>query len=255
MKYTLNEAITRINQTLNYPAITYQDISVFLDQAIAELNTSLHIDIDRISSLVKQFQGSFNLDPLIPLEEMPNSTTTIPTVETKPCWYDPETKKFKVSINNVWYTYDKIYAMYNNSGDIRFFQSIKITESVLYWGQFNTYDIGEFDLTTILPTNWITLFLIPYVCFKYSVRDGDNGSLFSEEFQQGFQQLQDAYDVPSNVLLSSVAELPAYTETVKNYLPNLNVMIKPKAIYNSMLHDRNVMATYGGVFDNGGWGI
>lgn len=254
MKYTLNEAITRINQTLNYPSATYEDLAVFFDQAISELNTSLHIAIDPISRLVQQAQSDATKEPLIVLTAQPNATTTIPTTETKPCWYDTTTKTFKVFQNNEWLEYPRVYGVYQ-SDEFKFYQTVKITETVIYWGPMNEYDIGDFNLTTILPINWITLFLIPYVCFKYAVRDGDNGALYSEEFQQGFQQLQDAYDIPSVVNLVDVADLSAYRDLVTDNLPNLDKLVRTKAITESMLHDRQVMPTYGGMFDNGGWGL
>ena len=255
MKYTLNEAITRINQTLNYPSATYEDLAVFFDQAIAELNTSLHIAIDPISRLIYQAQKDIATEPLIVLTRQPDSITTIPTTETKPCWYDTTAETFKVFQNDKWLECPRVYGVYYTTDGPKYYQTVKITVTIIYWGLMNEYDIGDFNLTTILPINWITLFLIPYVCFKYSVRDGDNGALYSEEFQQGFQQLQDAYDIPSTVNLADVADLPAYRDLVTDNLPNLNKLVRTKAITESMLHDRQVMPTYGGMFDNGGWGL
>ena len=52
MEFTLSNCIDRINQILNYPSLTYDDVSAFFDQAIAELNTNLHIGLRSISECI-----------------------------------------------------------------------------------------------------------------------------------------------------------------------------------------------------------
>ena len=41
----LTDALSNINLALNYPALTYDDIKLYFDMAIAELNTTLHTSI------------------------------------------------------------------------------------------------------------------------------------------------------------------------------------------------------------------
>jgi hypothetical protein len=52
MKLTLNDVMKRINQILNYPSVSYDDISHFFDHAIAELNTVLKTGIPSVSEMV-----------------------------------------------------------------------------------------------------------------------------------------------------------------------------------------------------------
>lgn len=257
MSYTLNEYIIRVNQILNYPSVAYQDIAVFLDQAIAELNTSLNISLPFVSNIVNNYTENVKLEPVVVLSSPPDSTTVIPVDDTNSnYYYDTTVKKYIVKRYPEGTYFDIIYAVYHNTdGSIEYYISVKISEMVHFWGKYDYNDFTQYDLNQIVPTNWIILFLIPYVCFKYIVRDGSNGALYSEEFQQGFQQLQNSYDVPSKVMLSEVANLPAYKEDVKKHLPYLNVKVETKAITENMLHSRTVLPTYGGIFDNGGWGI
>ena len=72
--------------------------------------------------------------------------------------------------------------------------------------------------------------------------------------QQGFQQLQDTYDVPAKVQLSIYADRPAYTSLVEKHLPNLNVIVGTRAIYEDMKHGRSLNSIYGNMFDRGGFG-
>ena len=109
-------------------------------------------------------------------------------------------------------------------------------------------------LTNYLPTNWIILFLIPYVCYKYSIREGMDPGVFSEELTQCFQQLQESYDVRETVRLSDVAGKFAYTKQVEENLPDLNKEVPTRAIYDSMKVRRAINATYRDFYD-GGWGL
>ena len=111
----------------------------------------------------------------------------------------------------------------------------------------------ELNLLDYLPFDWITLYLIPYVCFKHSVRDGSSGSHFLEDMQQGYQQLQKSYDIPCSVTLTQQAGKVAYTADVEENLPNLNISIPTRAIYDDMKIDRVVASQFTGLYDNGGW--
>ena len=71
MKFTLSECVDRINQTLNFPSVAYEDISLFFDQAIAELNTTLHIQIRPISELVKNYTNNVKFPNLVLLKTDP----------------------------------------------------------------------------------------------------------------------------------------------------------------------------------------
>jgi hypothetical protein len=115
--------------------------------------------------------------------------------------------------------------------------------------------LNDFDLAMYLPTDWIVLFLIPYVCFKTAVRDGSSGSLYNEEYVQGFQQLQTSYNVPNFVELSKVAHLPAYTAMVKANLNNLNKRIPTRAVYDSMKIGNAIFPEYEYTTTRGGWGF
>lgn len=259
MKYTLSECIERINQNLNYPSISYEDIVIFLDQAIAELNTSLHIQIRPISYLTKNYTNNVKPEPVVVLKAPPTSATLIPTKQTAGLdhYYDTSRGLFKIKIGGEWVERNQLYGISwsTENGSSTLYKAVVLSNEAIFWGKVETTSPTQYDLTEILPTDWITLFLIPYVCFKYTVRDGDNGTLYAEEFSNGFQQLQNAYDVPSKVHLPSVAHLPAYTEDVKSNLGNLNISIPTRAILQNMLHGRTVKPSYGSVYDNGGWGI
>ena len=117
-------------------------------------------------------------------------------------------------------------------------------------------DVLNFDFTSYLAKDWIMLFLIPYVCYKYSVRDGDTGLLFSEEFSQGFQQLQNSFSVPSTVILNSVIGEPAYTNLIKNNLETLNKSVVTRAILEKYRVQRHLNAVYDDFYNHGGgWGL
>ena len=116
-------------------------------------------------------------------------------------------------------------------------------------------DYSSVNLTDYFPIDVINLYLIPYVCFKFTVRNGGDGSIFVDEFTQGFQQIQTSYDIPNFVVLSEQAGKLAYAADVEENLSNLNIKIPTRAIYDSMKIGDSFMPTYGGMYDNGGWGI
>jgi hypothetical protein len=113
----------------------------------------------------------------------------------------------------------------------------------------------EVDLCEYMPLDWWILFVIPYVCFKFAVRNGDDGALYSTEFSEGLQQLQTCYDVPNFVVLSEVAGDPVYTEIVQANLDTLSVKIPTKAIKNSMRIGNAIAPVFGNLYDVGGWNI
>lgn len=258
MKYTISQCVDTINQMLNYPSVSFEDIAVFFDQAVAELNTSLHIQIKPISYLRNNYTKTVQLTPLVKLTALPTASTQIPTSQTEgfDYYYDTSTKTYKVKLLD-WSDFPELYAVLHDpiSNKSLFFKAVKLSENTIFWGQTDAFNPNNYDLTEILPVDWIVLYLIPYVCFKQTVRDGSNGALFADEFTQGFQQLQNSYDIPSLIPLNTVAHLPAYLEDVQSNLAQLYKAIPPRAITQDMLHSRSVLPEYGNNFDNGGWGI
>lgn len=263
MKFTLDDCVTVINQILNYPSVAYTDISHFFDQAISELNSELHIGLRPISYLYSK--STFNLSnftDVIMLDSKP-----LPVVATNDknanVYFDTSTKKIMyLKGADTVHTAAKdqlfgVYAYFDENSESKevvreIYQTIIIGDNA-YWSAYGIMPTREVDLLEILPYDFITLFLIPYICFKYTVRDGDSGALYAEEFSNGFQQLQKSYDIPSFVVLSTQAGKPAYKEDVENNLDNLNIKVPTRAIYESMRVDKTFIATYGGIYDTGGW--
>lgn len=269
MKITISDCISRINQALNYPAISYEDVSHFFDQAIAELNTSLRIALPNVTEM--RFENTFRIsehEDTIPLNPAPNSSETatyvsnvenIGNLPTPPdgwpiryyCATNFLDRVFYIYKNGSWKPVQKAYGV-DSSG--RGYETVKAGEMAA-WREVPLETVTEFDLTTYLPTDWIILFLIPYVCFKFAVRNGDNGALFSDEFTQGFQQLQTSYNVPNTVTLSTVAHLPAYKQQVLDNIGNLNVKVTTRAISEKMRVPNGIRTISGATFMDGGWGI
>lgn len=259
----LTDALSNINLALNYPALTYDDIKLYFDMAIAELNTTLHTSIPTVSEMVDSFrqnvskpktnqivldvdpqQNDFaiDIDPALPVDGNPK------------CYYS-STDKCYYAWNNftkVYNSYTSLIGIYIREGEPEQYLSV-IYGTDVYWVKFET-DPENCDLIDYLPDEWVLLWLIPYVCFKYTVRDGGTAQTFAEEMQQGFQQLQDTYDVPAKVQLSIYADRPAYTSLVEKHLPNLNVIVGTRAIYEDMKHGRSLNSIYGNMFDRGGFG-
>ena len=265
--FTLSDCITRINQILNYPAYTYTDISHFFDQAISELNTSFKINIPLVSQMIDENRINVYEQPnLVVLETEPSSTVAdIPTgtsvdefTDLKKAYYNPTDFKFyKFDYKtSTWVSYDKVYGIYIGENGVRtLYQTVPLpTAGYAIWTHY-VEDITSLDLNKYLPNDWIILFLIPYTCFKTAVRDGNTGDLYSEEFTQGFQQLQTSYDVPNYTNLASVAHLPAYTPVVQENLSNLNTNIATRAVYDSMKIGNAILPVYEGFNTRGGWGF
>ena len=272
MEYTLANCIDTINQVLNYPSVDYNDISHFFDQAISELNTELNIGLRPISEIYKN--TSFNIEDLEYIVLLRESAGTYLTTDEYAMAYyvkDKDTGKITlyyrrtpseeavaVPEGKVLYAVcpqgtSTIHDKYLDAYDV--FQTVILGEYV-YWTPYEmTATPEKVILTNYLTRDWINLYLIPYVCFKYSARNGNSSVLYVEEFTQGFQQLQKSYDIPSFVKLNEQAGKEAYTQDVKENLPNINITIPTRAIYENMKTPRVITAQYGGMYDNGGWGL
>lgn len=266
MNFTISDCVSRINQALNYPSISYEDVSHFFDQAISELNTSLRISLPTITEmrLEHTFKVSERPNTVI-LKTDPNAdidvVNTEPTsaIEGKNIVYYVNEKYSKFSWGfyiwngTAWDFHKRAYAV--TPGGSCAYEAIPV-DTYAVWREIPYETVSEFSLTEYLPTDWIILFLIPYVCFKFAVRNGDNGALFSDEFTQGFQQLQTSYNVPNTVVLSTVAHKEAYRKIVKDNLSNLNIKVPTRAVFDSMKIPNGVRVVHGeGFFDSGGWGI
>lgn len=276
MKFTLNDCLSRINVILNYISASYEDTYPYFDQAIAELNTSLRIALPTVTEMVAEntfdickyanvvnltnFEPEFafvdsmqdlgSLDSVTPLPNIAvvgtNLHDSIFAVRTGANWASEE-----------YWTAKELYGISNPSdlfGDEQYYKVILLPPNTADWAKV-TSNLREFDLTDYMPMSWWTLFVIPYVCFKLSVRNGDSGNLFVDEFTQGFQQLQSSYAVPSSVRLSTVAGLPAYTNIVQNNVANLNAVVPTRAITEAMRVGIGIQSVFGGFYETGGWGI
>ena len=259
----LTDTLSNINLALNYPALTYEDIKLYFDMAISELNTTLHTSIPTVSTMIKEFRQKMSKikDNQIVLDVDPyqndfsiDVNPDTPADGNPKCYYNSKEKCYYAwnKFTKEYSTYPSLVGIYIRDGvPEKYISAIYGTD--VYWiKQEDNPD--DCDFIDYLPDDWILLWLIPYVCFKYTVRDGGTAQTFAEEMQQGFQQLQETYDVPSKVLLATYADKPAYTELVAKHLPNLNVKVYTRAIYDSMKHGRSVNAVYGNMFDRGGFG-
>jgi hypothetical protein len=259
----LTDALSNINLALNYPALAYTDIKLYFDMAIAELNTTLHTSIPMVSEMITIFRRKLSktTENSLVLTEDPRNNNFEIIVDplyfkdgTPKYFYNSESKVFYA-----WNPYTKSYApheslvgIYVRQGTPEKYVSV-VYNTAVYWAIQDTDTVDDCDLEDFLPNDWVLLWLIPYVCFKYSVRDGGSAQTFAEEMQQGFQQLQETYDVPSRVSLATYADKLAYRELVEDNIPNLNIKVPTKAIYESMKHPRESQAIYGNMFDRGGF--
>lgn len=270
MKFTLNECLARINQVLNYPAVSYEDIYHFFDQAIEELNTSLKIALPPVSEMVDE--NTFDIteqENLIRLIAVPAGPTGVVEAVTEiPEGFSEPTFRYFCKPNDFssrafykwngyeWVQFDKIYGMYvDATGSDSAYTLVPISSTQAVWAPVDVKRIQEFDLTEYLPKSWWTLFIIPYVCFKFAVRNGDSGELFADEFTQGFQQLQSSYSVPNTVTVNSVAGKLAYKDIVKEHLHHLGARVATRAIFDNMRVGTGIHSVFGGFYETGGWGI
>jgi hypothetical protein len=270
MKLTLDEVIQRINQVLNYPSVSYEDVYHFFDHAIAELDTILKVDIPSVSAMLIEFKDRLKTEGTTVLLSATPTNLAFDANYIAVFDESPDGSPDSLGIRG--------FAYVRNSGFYTYSPNFKIWKRVpTLYGEVPTspnefykayYDLnsdsaiwvksefkGELDLCDYMPADWWTLFVIPYVCFKFAVRDGDDGALYSTEFTQGLQQLQTSYDVPNSVVLSTVADLPAYRALVLSNIDNLNTKVVPRAITNRMRVGNAVPAIFGNMYSTGGWGI
>ena len=257
MKYTLSDCIITINQVLNYPSLSYEDVSHFFDQAISEINSELNIGLRPISEIYKE--SSLKLEDLgdaIILSSAPNYEITTDT--TADVYFNRELGQIMYKTGSEYKSTSKLYGMLPGyAGDTvnnQIWQTVFLNNNA-YWTPYESVPSRNVDLTQYLPYDWIVLFLIPYVCFKYDIRDGGTGTIYADDFSNGFQQLRNSYDVPYFVNLSEQAGKKAYQHDIETHLPNINITIPTRAIYEDMKIGRSIRAVYGSMYDRGGWGF
>lgn len=280
MKFTLNECVQRINQILNYPAVSYADISHFFDHAISELNTILRIGLPTVSEMVNDNTIDVTMqENTVMLTARPTNTTSITVFQdipnAKPTEGAPtfgiyypnkiveDGEVVSVSVIGAkyytwtglsWTSHDSLYGVTFEGATQTAYIATTVGGSA-FWVETPARHTLEIDLCEYLPLDWWMLFMIPYVCFKFAVRNGDDGALYSTEFSEGLQQLQTCYDVPNFVTLNTVAGNPIYTKIVQNNLNNLGVTVPTRAITEDMRIGNAVRPIYGNLYDVGGWGI
>lgn len=270
MKFTLSECVQRINQVLNYPSVTYEDISHFFDHAIAELNTSLRTAIPSVSEMVSDNTVDTSMQAnTVLLTTYPSNAVAMEarsTIPTEPPAVDEPmyvyyakdasmlNRAFYVWNGFNWTAYDTLYGVCFSGTKKSTFVATPLGLKA-YWVDVPVRRTLDFDLCEYLTMDWWTLFIIPYVCFKFAVRNGNDGDLYSSEFTQGFQQLQTSYDVPNFVKLSEVAGTPAYTNIVKENLNNLSRKVPTRAVTDSMRVGNAICAVFDNSYSKGGWGL
>lgn len=283
MKFTLSDCMQRINQILNYPSVSYEDISHFFDQAMTELNTILKVKLPLVNEMVYDNTMDISLQSnTVLLANKLTTSTTIQTLTQSPIDLElkPEdsyTIEGTTTITVPEFVYvatgdaglDRMYYVWNGISWIpyRTLYGVAFDGAQKYtyiaaafgnkaaWVESPAQRTLDFDLCDYMPMDWWILFVIPYVCFKFAVRNGDDGALYSTEFTEGLQQLQTCYDVPNFVKLSDVAGTVGYTEIVKKNLNNLNKTISTRVITEDMRVGNAIQAIFGSDFDRGGWGI
>ena len=260
--FTANKFAEYVNVALNYPAISFDDIRLFLDQAISEINTELHTSIPSVDTM--EHDAKAVLSDMNNLLELSSSEvgTSIPVLSSPPSglghrfYYDSTKNQYGVVKDGVYVYFDILYGVRLNDGVPTFYTAGQVlANNVRAWYKDDLSNPSNIDLENYFTDDWIKLFLVPYVAFKYSVRDGDTGRLFSEEFAQGFQQLRHSYNVPFQVILAMVAGKFAYKDDVAKNLPNLNKWVLTKAITMEMKNPQGVNATFRDFYDIGGFGI
>lgn len=261
MKFTIADCVVRLNQILNYPSLEYEDVSHFFDQAISELNSELHIGLRPISEIYRE--SSFKLEDLgdfvvLDKDPLPNNAY-LPIDDTTAQVYhssEDNTIRYKRGSDTEYVKTKKLYGLYSNhidGGIVNQFYQTVTAGNVSVWTAYEIVPNNEIDLTQYMPYDWVVLFLIPYVCFRYAVRDGDTGATYAEDFGNGFQQLRNSYNVPPTVNLAQQAGKKAYKKDVEEHLPNINIQIPTRAITEDMKVERNIRAEYGSMYDRGGW--
>ena len=262
MKMNMEDAVSYINQKLNYPSVAYEDLVVFFDQAVAELNTMLNISLEPISRLATLYTSVIDIPNIVELTDAEVNAgipvLTTPTSTTKFYYNSSDNKYYIKDLSGNWNAYDVIYGVTNlkyqanmnvSSYNYKLFKSWKLANNVM-WFPSDERAVSSFLLTDYIAYDWLMLFLIPYVCHSWTARDGGNTLLFAEEFNQGYMQLRKSYNVPTHVTLSECAHLPAYTNIVKEYLQEgvdwSTIKIHTKAITEDMKAPESVEEHYSG---------
>lgn len=261
MEFTLNDCISRINIALNYPSVAYEDIYPFLDQAIHELNTNLRIALPTVTEMNAEnafrVENQPNLvwiregDPVGPAHLKANKEYGNGTYK-----YAPEIGKapFVIIKDGAETRHLGLYGYKLTNEGVEYYSTLVLAGTAA-WTPIDQNAVVSYNLLDYMPMAWWTLFVIPYVCSKWAVRNGDDSSHFVDEYVQGYQQLQSSYNVPNRVKLSSVAGRKAYKKIVEERLPNLNAIVFTRAIYEDMRVDNGIMPVYGGFYETGGWGV
>ena len=268
MSYKLSQFITAVNTALNYPAITYDDVALYVDMCIGEINTTLHTSLRGIRDCRERLKERILSEsaPIVLSAEPVGDAASLPVNDGSAhagVWQywavrDGNYRKF-AHVNAEGVVTDvreRLFGTYVSDGVPKIYEAHAYSDALCLWIASDGY--ADLDLSDYLPEDWISLFLIPYVCFKYTVRDGGAASTFAEEMEQGFQQLQESYDVPQDVALAKVAGMPAYRDDVKERLDSgegLGGRCPTRAIDESMKHPRAIGAQFGSMYDAGGWGL
>ena len=270
MSYRLSQFVTALNAALNYPAVTYDDVALYMDMCIGEINTSLHTSLRSIGDCRNDLrERAMSESAPIVLDSEPTGANAAVHIahdqgDLLPnAWqyWDAKDSRYRKFVRtdasgNVDSVRESLFGVYVSEGVAKVYEAHMYSGDLCLWIATDGY--SDLNLSDYLTDDWITLFMVPYVCFKYTVRDGGTASTFAEEFEQGFQQLQESYDVPEDVVLSKVAGMPAYAKDVKDRLDSgkgLDGRCPTRAITESMKHPRAVNAQYGSMHDAGGWGL
>lgn len=268
MKFTLSECVNRINQALNFPSYTYTDVYAYLDAALMELNSTLRIELPSITEIRENYE--LHADPeCIALADPTESITMVDAIPTGAQAYtycyvkgfgeNPEVPGYYVYDGTNWILRKTLKGVkYTNKPN--YYVAIKARNSsgnlVCGWEEIpNPGSYMDCNLLDYLPFEWWILFVIPYVAAKLTIRDGGQAIEFTEQYSQGFQQLQTSYDTPNYVWLDRNADRVAYTEIVKERIPNLHIQVPTRAIYPEMKHGDAVQPTWGGFYERSGWGV
>lgn len=251
----LSECLNYINQALNYPALTYEDISLFFNSAVSELNTTLHTSIPTVSEMIVEFKQKMSKeDDKVRIQSDPQLYPDIYIFSGENYYYSPTEKVFYIKdlSTNEYYSSSTLKGVYLRNNTPEYYFAV-VYGNAPAWQRSDFESVTECELSEYFPDDWILLWMIPYVCYKYTVRDGGTAQTFAEELTQGFQQLQETYDVPEKVTLATYADKDAYHELVKKFMPILNIKVPTRAIYEDMKHSRNTNAIFGSFYDRGGF--
>lgn len=270
MSYRLSQFVTALNAALNYPAITYDDVALYMDMCIGEINTALHTSLRSISDCREAMRDRVMSEnaPIVLDSEPTGANAAVHIARDQgdllpDAWqyWDAQDSRYRRFVRtdpsgSVVSVRDSLFGVYVSEGVAKVYEAHMYSRGLCLWIAADGY--SDLDLSDYLTDDWISLFLLPYVCFKYTVRDGGTASTFAEEMEQGFQQLQESYDVPEDVALSKVAGMPAYAKDVLEFLDSgmaPGYRCPTRAITEDMKHPRAVSAEYGPAHSAGGWGL